>query len=325
MGCEVAGARPLRRRSAATRACGTLLLVAGLSTPVHARQDWAAIPVATTHVRGSVHAVFGTGANQAVSVEGDGLLVVDAGYAELGDRLLAAIQQLGATEASLSPRYLVNTHWHFDHTGANAVYVEAGATVVAHEETASLMAADQTMPALGGLNVPATPSEARPALVFSSRMAIPWGAGVVEVFHAPSAHSAGDAVVYFRDADVVHMGDLFFSGMYPFIDVDHGGTLEGLVTALEDILSRTGPSTLYIPGHGPLGDRAGLEDYTAMLRTVHERISPMIGRGLTRAEVIGAKLTADLDARWSRGGGFNDPDAWVGLVYDGYVPPIHGP
>jgi glyoxylase-like metal-dependent hydrolase (beta-lactamase superfamily II) len=291
-----------------------------MSTPVQARQEWDAISVRTTHVRGSVYAIFGTGANQAISVGGDQLLVVDAGYAELGDRLLEAIRALPASGAGAAPFYLVNTHWHFDHTGANAVFAEAGATIVAHEATAPLMATDQSMPALGGLEVPAAPPDARPALVFSTSMGIPRGTDVVEVAHAPSAHSAGDAVVYFRDADVVHVGDLFFNGMYPFIDVDHGGTLKGLVSALEGVLSCTGPSTLYIPGHGPLADRADLEDYTATLRTVHRRISSMIERGLTRAEVIASKPTADLDARWRRGGGFNDPDAWVGLAYDGYAP-----
>ncbi len=305
------------------RALPSLLVLFSLPIPVHAGQDRDTIPIEATHVRGGVFAIFGTGANQAVSLGDEGVLVVDAGYAELGDRILEAIRKLDAKHPDRGLTYLIDTHWHFDHTGANGVYARAGATVIAHEQTGSLLAEDQTMPALGGLEVPAAAPQARPALLFSSRVELPWSRGVVEIVHAPRAHTGGDAVVYFRDADVVHLGDLYFNGMYPFIDVDHGGSLPGLVSALDGVLSSTTDSTLFIPGHGPLGDRVSLEGYTEMLRTVDQRVSAMIERGLTRRQVIESKPTADLDSVWSRGGGFNEPDVWVGLVYDGY--PVGGP
>jgi cyclase len=301
------------------RAPLALLLLVSLPLPLDARQDWDAIPVEATHIRGSVFAIFGTGANQAISTGTDGLLVVDAGYEELGDRLLGVIRSLDGNSWDRGRTYLLDTHWHFDHTGANAIYAQAGATVLAHEQTASLLAEDQTMPALGDLEVAAAVPSARPALVFSSRLELWLNGGVVDIIHAPGAHTAGDAVVHFRDADVMHLGDLFFNGMYPFIDVDHGGSLEGLVSALDELLSSTTDSTLFIPGHGPLGDRADLEGYTEMLRTVHQRVSAMIGRGFTRLQVIESRPTADLDSVWSRSGGFTEPDVWVGLVYDGYA------
>lgn len=301
------------------RASLILLLVVSLPAPLDARQDWDAIPVAATHVRESVFAIFGTGANQAIYLGKEGVLVVDAGHAELGDRLFQLIRSLVGDAWDDGRTYLVDTHWHFDHTGANAVYARAGATLLAHEKTASLLAQDQTMHALDDLEVAAAAPDARPTLVFSSRLELPLNGGVVDIVHAPGAHTEGDVVVYFRDADVMHLGDLFFNGMYPFIDVDHGGSLEGLVSALDEVLSSTTDSTLFIPGHGPVGDRVTLEGYAEMLRTVHQRISVLVERGLTRHQVIESRPTADLDSVWGGSGGFSEPDVWVGLVYDGYA------
>ena len=135
--------------------------------------------------------------------------------------------------------------------------------------------------------------------------------------HMPEAHSDGDAIVHFRDADVIHTGDIFFNVHYPFIDVDYGGNLEGMVNALDEILAHARPTALFIPGHGPLADRSDLESYTSMLRTVAQRVRAMVDEGRTREEVIGARPTAEFDEAWGATGGFAVPDFWVGLVYDG--------
>jgi glyoxylase-like metal-dependent hydrolase (beta-lactamase superfamily II) len=135
----------------------------------------------------------------------------------------------------------------------------------------------------------------------------------------PAAHTDGDVIVHFRDADVIHMGDIYFNGMYPFIDVDFGGNLGGMIRAVEDVLDHSRENTLFIPGHGPLSDREGLRSYAEMLRTVHERVESLVVQGRTREEVVAARPTADLDPIWVRVPGSEEADFFVGLVYDGMV------
>jgi glyoxylase-like metal-dependent hydrolase (beta-lactamase superfamily II) len=177
----------------------------------------------------------------------------------------------------------------------------------------------RVMEALGGLEQGPVPPDARPTLSFNDRMNLAWNGDLIHMVHMPGAHSDGDAMVHFRDADVVHTGDLFFNVHYPFIDVDYGGNLEGMVRALENIQAHTLPTALYIPGHGPLATRSELEAYTDMLRTVAQRVRAMVDEGRTREEVIQARPTAEFDEAWGADGGFAIPDFWVGLVYDGMV------
>lgn len=271
-------------------------------------------------IRGGVHMVSGTGGNLGVFVGDDGILMVDADYAELSERILETVRGL-AEEAGGDPslRYVVNTHWHFDHTGGNGPLAEAGAVLVAHENVERLMAEDRTMAAVGGREIPAAPAEARPALTLSERLSLSWNGDLIHVVHMPGAHTGGDVIVHFRDADVVHMGDIFFNGMYPFIDVDFGGDIRGMVSAIEEILDHTNETTLFIPGHGPLGTRADLQAYGEMLRAAGDRVQGMIADGMSRDEVVAAHPTAGLDAEWARPGSFMQPDVWAGLIYDGIV------
>jgi glyoxylase-like metal-dependent hydrolase (beta-lactamase superfamily II) len=241
---------------------------------------------------------------------------VDADYAELSDRILDTIEELAAENPSL--RFLVNTHWHFDHTSGNENFVQAGATLIAHEAVDRLLSSDQVMHALSGREVPAAPEAARPTVTFNDRMNLIFNGDLIHLVHMPNAHTDGDIIVHFRDADVVHMGDLFFNGMYPFIDVDNGGNLPGMVQAAEDVLAHSRPATLFIPGHGLLANRSDLQAYAEMLTTVRDRVRALIDAGKSRDEVIAERPTADFDAVWGpEGGGFMDPDQWVGLVYDG--------
>jgi len=281
-------------------------------------QDLSQAEIAVVPVRGGVHMIAGTGGNIAVFLGADGAFVVDAGYAELAERVLAAIADLARREG-VSPdiHYLVNTHWHFDHTSANAAFAAVGATIVAHENVLRLMSEDQTIAALGGREVPAAAEDGRPHLTFSDRVNLSWNSDLIHVVHIANAHSNGDAIVHFRDADVVHTGDIVFAGRYPYIDVDFGGHIGGMVSALDEILAHTSETTLFVPGHGPLADRGDLLAYRNMLATVRDRVQGMIARGMTREDVIAAKATADLDAVWSGEGTSADADFWVGLVYDG--------
>ncbi len=289
-------------------------------TRLSAQTDRAQVPIQVEALRGGVHMVTAAGGNLGVFVGVDGILMVDADYAEHSSRILETAREL-AQEAGGDPslRYVVNTHWHFDHTGGNGPMAQAGAVLVAHENVDRMMAEDQTMAAVGGREIPAAPAEARPALTLSDRLNLSWNGDLIHVVHMPGAHTSGDVIVHFRDADVVHMGDIFFNGMYPFIDVDFGGDIRGMVRAIEEVLDHTDEATLFIPGHGPLGTRSDLQAYGEMLRTVGDRVEGMIAEGMTRAEVVAAHPTAGLDADWAKPGSFMQPDVWAGLVYDGIV------
>ncbi len=298
----------------------TLWFAAALvtSTPptLHA-QEWDG-EIEITPVRGGVYMISGVGGNIAAFLGEDGVFLVDAGLVDPVEQTLTTIRELAQRESEHSDvRYVVNTHWHFDHTGGNEHFAEAGAVVVAHENVLRLMSEDQVMAALDDRRVSAAPLGAHPSLTFNDRVNLSWNGDLIHVVHIPDAHSNGDAIVHFRDADVVHVGDIFFNGVYPFIDVDFGGHIGGMVSAIDEILAHTNETTLFIPGHGPLASRADLVAYQGMLATVRDRVQGMIDRGMTRGEVIRAKPTADLDADW----GGRDSDFWVGLVYDGIVGP----
>jgi len=302
--------------------------------PTSAQIDFDAVEIRITPLRGGVYMLSAAGGNLGVFVGPDGILVVDSDYAELSERILAAIGDLVAAEAGpggggdppasggeIRPTigFLVNTHWHFDHTSGNAAFARAGAIIVAHEGVGRLLAEDQVMQTLGRREVPAAPPEARPVITFNDRMNLDWNGDLVHLIHVPPAHTDGDVIVHFPDADVVHLGDLFFNGMYPFIDVDFGGNLGGMVQAVQEVLDHTTETALFIPGHGPLAHREELVSYGEMLRTVHERVRALVDEGKTREEAVASKPTADLDSVWVTEAGSREADFFVGLVYDGMV------
>jgi glyoxylase-like metal-dependent hydrolase (beta-lactamase superfamily II) len=304
---------------------------------LRAQQDWDAVEVRVEDIRGGVYMVTAAGGNLAAFVGTDGVFMVDADYSEMSAKILVAIEEL-APGAPVGPdpgpatsgdrghpaiRYLVNTHWHFDHTSGNENLARAGATIIAHEGVLGLLSEDQVMGAIGGREVPAAPPAGRPVISFNDRVNFQWNGDLIHVVHLPLAHSDGDAIVHFRDADVVHMGDIFFNGMYPFIDVDHGGNIGGMVDAIEEVLAHTNETTLFIPGHGPLAAREDLEAHMGMLRTVRDRVQALLDEGVTREEVIARKPTADLDPVWA-GADSRDPSFFVGLVYDGMVNAARG-
>ncbi len=282
-----------------------------------AGQDPSQVEIAVTPVRNGLHMVSGIGGNIAAFVGQDGVFLVDAGLGGMTERLLSSIEELCEREsASPALRYLVNTHWHYDHTGGNEGVAARGAMVLAHENVLRLLSEDQVIAALGDRHVAAPPVSARPSLTFNDRINLSWNGDLIHMVHMSQAHGNGDVIVHFRDADVIHLGDLFFNGVYPFIDVDFEGNIAGIVSAVDEILAHSRESTLFIPGHGPLAERGDLREYREMLETVRRRIHEMIEQGMTRQQVIDAKPTVDLDRLWSNG---EDSDFWVGLVYDGIV------
>ncbi len=296
-----------RRRPA--RLAAAALMLAALATPAQAQQDMTNVQIQTVPVAEGVYMLVGQGGNIGLSVGEDGAFVVDDQYAPLTEKILAAVAEL--SEAPV--RFVVNTHWHGDHTGGNENMGQAGALIVAHENVRKRMSVEQFIKAFNA-QVPPSPEAALPVLTFTDAVTFHWNDEDIHVFHVASAHTDGDAVIHFQRANALHMGDTYFNGFYPFIDASTGGSLDGMIATAEHVLAMVDDETKIIPGHGPLSNKAELQAYRDVLAAVRDRVHRLIGEGKSRDEVVAAKPTADFDEAW--GDGFLKPDAWVGIVYD---------
>jgi len=267
------------------------LLCAGvLSTPVIAQQDFTKVEIKTTEVADGVYMLNGAGGNIGVSVGADGVFVIDDQFAPLSEKILTAIGALSEEPVS----YVVNTHWHGDHTGER-------------------MSTKQFMKAFGR-EVPAAPDTALPVVTFSENTTFYFNNTQIQVMHVPSAHTDGDSFVLFTEANVLHMGDTFFNGFFPFIDQSSGGTLDGIIAAAEEALGLVDDDTVSMPGHGPLSKKADLETYLAMLNEVKGIMQPLVESGQSREEVIEANPLRSMGVKW--GNGFMKTDVFTGIVFD---------
>jgi len=289
---------------AAALALGTLL-----ASPVRAQQDFSSVRIEPEKVADGIYVLKGAGGNIGLSVGEDGAFMIDDQFAPLSEKILAAVKAITAEPL----RFVVNTHWHGDHTGGNESMGKAGALLVAHENVRRRMSAEQ-FNATFDRTTPPSPPGALPVVTFTDALTFHWNGQTIRVFHVDPAHTDGDSIIHFVEADVLHMGDLFFNGSYPYIDVSSGGRIGGVVSAAERVLKAAGDRTRLIPGHGPVGTKADLEAYRDVVATVGDRVAALKAQGRSREEVVAAKPTAELDAKW--GQGFMKPDVWVGLVYD---------
>jgi cyclase len=276
----------------------------------------------TTQVRDNVYMLAGAGGNVGLADSADGLLLIDSEYAGLTDELLAAVHKISDKPI----HFVVNTHWHFDHVGGNEELAELGAVIVAHENVRKRMSAEQYLRGIDR-RVPPSPAGALPTITYTDGLTFHWNGEEISIIHVAPAHTDGDSIVYFRKANVVHLGDICFAGMYPFIDVNAGGSIDGMIDAVDQALALMNDETRIIPGHGPLCGVNDLRSYRQMLATVRQRVRALIDEGQSHDEAIASKPTSDLNASFS---GALDPDTWVGLVYDSLTrepqpPPIAAP
>jgi len=292
---------------------GLVLLVAAMlaavAGPARAQdRDFASVEIAAKPIRGGVYMLTGAGGNMAVSAGGDGVFLVDDQFAPLTEKITAAIREIQDEPV----RFVVNTHWHGDHTGGNENLGEAGAVIVAHGNVRQRMSVEQFQK-MRDRTIPASPEGALPVITFTDALTFHLNGESVHVFHAPPAHTDGDSVVHFQGADVLHAGDIFFNGTYPFIDIDSGGSIEGMIEAQERILSLCGDDSVIIPGHGPIANAADLRKTRQMLMTVRDRVRNAIAGGMKLEELIGSDPLADLNGEW--GGGFIEPTQMLTIVY----------
>ena len=271
-------------------------------------QDYSEVRIETVRVTDSIYMLRGEGGNIGVLIGSDGVFLIDDQYAPLTERIRKAV-------AVLSPhpiRFVLNTHWHGDHTGGNENLGEAGAILVAHDNVRKRMSKEQFQEFFERRVAP-SPEVALPVVTFNRTLTFHLNGEEIHAVHVPLAHTDGDTVIHFRKSNVLHSGDLFTHGQFPFIDIPAGGSIDGMIAAAERLLAMTNADTMLIPGHGPLSDRATLERFKDMMVTVRDRIWDMMQSDRSLQEIIDSRPTRQFEAQW--GLRFLKPDQWVRLFY----------
>jgi glyoxylase-like metal-dependent hydrolase (beta-lactamase superfamily II) len=263
--------------------------------------------ITATPLRRNVTFLGGAGGNIAVLTAKAGKLLVDSGYASCQPQLTSALAAINADPI----RVLINTHWHFDHTDGNDWMHSAGAPIWAHENTRYRMSCTQNIVAYNAI-IPPAPTGALPTILFNSYRDLSDGTNTLKLTHYDPAHTDTDLSVHFAEADILHCGDTFWNGLYPFIDYSSGGNINGMIGATEQNLATAGADTIVIPGHGAIGNKAQLTEFHDMLVGARDNIAKLKKEGKSLDETIAAKPTAAYDEKWGK-----KPAAFIGYVYQG--------
>ena len=270
------------------------------------RKGGGATPIEALKLTDSVVMFSGPGGNVMVLYGPDGKIVVDSFFQPAWERLKQSLDGLGHARITS----LIDTHWHFDHVDNNENFRRAGAEIVAHENTPKRMSQSHQ---LLGMHIPPSPAAAMPTQTFAASHKLTANAESVELTYVPPAHTDTDIFIRFTKANVLHMGDVFFNGIYPFIDQSTGGTINGMISGVAQGLKAVDGSTKIVPGHGPLADRVALGKYQDMLVTVRDRVQKLKSSGRALEDALAAKPTKDFDEVWGKG--FMPPDNFVTIVY----------
>jgi cyclase len=270
----------------------------------------AEVKIMTIPVTEQIYMITGKGGNIGLFIGADGTFLIDDEYAPLTEKIVAAIKSVGGD----FPKFLINTHYHGDHTGGNENLGQGGTLIFAHDNVRERLSTGSFIEAFNMKREPVS-REGLPIVTFSEDINFHLNGDSVRATHVSNAHTDGDSFIYFKKANVIHAGDIFFNGFYPFIDVTNGGSLKGMIKAVDRVLMLADDNTKIIPGHGPLGDKAQLARYRQMLEIAYERLSKLKEEGKTAKEAAAAKPLADLDATW--GDGLFKSDRWIEIIYSG--------
>jgi glyoxylase-like metal-dependent hydrolase (beta-lactamase superfamily II) len=280
-----------------------IVLAALTATSLFAQQDFSKIEIKVTKVAGNVYMLTGAGGNIGVSAGDDGIVIVDDQFAPLAPKIKEALHGITARPI----KFIVNTHYHGDHTGGNEIFGKE-APIIAHENVRKRLASGSKN---AGGETPPAPKDALPVITFNDRASLHVNGEEIRAVHFPHGHTDGDSVIYFTQSNVVHMGDDFFNGMYPFVDVDNGGSVKGMLAAVDNVLSTMADDAKVIPGHGPLSDKAGLRAFAEVLRGTSNAVAKAVAAGKTLDQMKAEKILAQWDS-W--GNGFIKTDAWMATL-----------
>lgn len=285
----------------------TLCVAALLVAPqfVLAQRNFDNVQIEATQVADNIYMLTGSGGNIGVIFGEDGTFIIDDQFAPLTDKITAKIAEL--TDKPV--KFVLNTHWHGDHTGGNENFGKAGALIVAHDNVRERMSARQLEEAIENADA----SAALPVVTFAQDVTFHINGETVHAFHVADAHTDGDTIIHFKNANVMHLGDTFFAGRFPYIDLDSGGTVDGMISSANRVLSLTDDDTKIIPGHGPLSTPADLKKYRDVLMKIRAKVMIMVREDKTLEEIMAANPTEGYDD-W--GTGFINSERFITILYN---------
>ena len=307
--------RPAALRPLLPRFTITLFAVLAAASLARAQQDFSKVEIKVSKEAGSVYMLEGSGGNIGVSVGDDGIVLVDDQFAPLAPKIKAALK--GLTDKPV--KFLINTHFHGDHTGGNAQF-GAEATIIAHENVRKRLQEGGT---IMGNTTPPAPKEALPVITFNDRATVHLNGEDIRAIHFPNGHTDGDSVIFFPKANVVHMGDDFVTYGFPFVDVANGGSISGMIAGVEKVLTMVPEDVKVIPGHGALSTTADMRKFVEMLKDTRALVAKASAEGKSAAEM---KANHVLEAYENLGKGFIKTDIWIDLLladiqHHGSTPP----
>ena len=282
---------------------------AGQRVAVAQQRDFSKVEIKVTPVAGKVYMLEGAGGNIGASVGEDGILLVDDQFEPLAPKIRAAVEGIAGGSGGGKIKFVINTHWHGDHTGGNKVF-GLEAPIIAQANVRRRLSTEQSV--LGN-KVPPSPKQALPVITFDQAVSVHWNGEEIKVVHFPHGHTDGDSVVFFTGSHVVHMGDDFFAGQFPFVDLGTGGSVQGLIDDVAKALTLVPADAKVIPGHGPLSTRADLERFHAMLVASTDVVRRRMHAGESLEKIQAEGLPAEL-APWGKG--FIDTKTWILTIHD---------
>jgi cyclase len=284
----------------------SILFLCLVGVVAHAQNDFSKVEIKATKVSGNVYMLEGSGGNIGVSVGADGILIVDDQFAPLAEKIKAALKSLGDGKL----KFILNTHWHGDHTGGNVVFGPE-APIIAQTNVRKRMSTEQKSEVFKS-TTPAAPREALPVITFDQSLSVHFNGEEIKVIHFPQGHTDGDSIIFFTSSNVVHMGDDFFAGRFPFVDLESGGSVVGLAKNIGDVIPKIPAGAKLIPGHGPLSTIDDLKAYHRMLLATIDIVRQRIAAGKSLDDIKREGLPDEWKP-WAAG--FVKTDLWLELIY----------